>query len=186
MRTYLLALATTLLAALAGMSANAEPNDKVPLRTDASRSELARRALIEDLGGVLPAVPSQTFKFPADATDGVYGIDVSHHNETQMAVIDWPTLTGQGVFFPSREPTVLGPDGNRLVSFIKDRDGVVHLDFIVKGTLGQPLDWTGLTTGTLREAIRQAMARNIQKVLNETEQKPVEEEIRSQMDSLGR
>ena len=96
-------------------------------------------------------------------------------------------VTAAGVVFPGNAPTTLGLDGNRLVELLRDPEGKVHLSFIVSGKLGEKLNWSDLTAGAMREAMRQAMSRSIQRVLNETEQKkPVEELLRNKLDSLDR
>ena len=106
------------------------------------------------------------------------------HQGVLMAHSD---VTATGVVFSDSQPTTLGLDGNRLVELLKDRDGKIHLSFIVAGKLGEKLDWSDLAAGAMREAMRQAMSRSIQKVLSDTEQdKPVGELLQKKMDSLGR
>ena len=96
-------------------------------------------------------------------------------------------VAATGVAFSGNEPTTLGPDGNRLVELLKDREGKVHLSFIVAGKLGEKMDWSDLAAGAMREAMRQAMSRSIQQVLTDTEQrKPVEERLRNKLDTLDR
>ena len=95
-------------------------------------------------------------------------------------------VTATGLTFPTNEPTVLGPDGNRLVQLLLDREGKTHLGFIVTGEVGKGLDWSDLAAGAMREAVQQAMARGIQRVLTDTEQQPVEDAVRRGLDSLGR
>lgn len=96
-------------------------------------------------------------------------------------------LTATGVLFSDNQPTTLGPDGNRLVELLKDREGKIHLSFIVAGKPGEKMDWSDLAAGAMREAMRQAMSRSIQQVLSDTEQnKPVEELMRRQLDTLDR
>lgn len=96
-------------------------------------------------------------------------------------------VTATGVSFPSSELTTLGLDGNRLVQLLKDKEGKVHLSFIVAGKLGEKLDWSDLAAGAMREAMRQAMSRSILQVMSETEQKkPVEELMRRKLDTLDR
>lgn len=91
-----------------------------------------------------------------------------------------------GVVFPTDEATVLGPDGNRLVQLLRGPEGEIRLSFIMTGELGKGLDWSDLAAGAMREAVQQAMARGIQRVLSDTEQQPVEEAVRKGLDSLGR
>ena len=106
------------------------------------------------------------------------------HQGVLMAYND---VIATGIVFPTDAPTTLGPDGKRLVQLLTDREGKIHLSFIVTGKLGERLNWSDLATGALREAMRQAMSRSIQRVLDETEQKkPVEEMLRKNMESLGR
>ena len=95
-------------------------------------------------------------------------------------------VSASGVGFPTDEPTVLGPDGNRLVQLLRSPDGKVSLSFVMTGEVGKGLDWSDLAAGAMREAIQQAMARGIQRVLSDTEQQPVEEAVRKGLDSLGR
>ena len=96
-------------------------------------------------------------------------------------------LTARNVVFPTEEPTLLGPTGNHLVKLLKDSSGEVHLHFVVKGTLGEKLDWSDLVSSAVREAMRQAVSRGIQKVMKDSEElKPVEELIRKGLESLGR
>ena len=101
-------------------------------------------------------------------------------------IIAQNTLQAKGVRFPTEEPTVLGPNGNKLVSLLKDSDGSIQLSFVVMGKLGEKLNWNDLMAAALRQAMRQAMTRSIQKVLTDTEVKPVEELIRKGLESLGR
>jgi len=96
-------------------------------------------------------------------------------------------VTATGVVFSDNQPTTLGLDGNRLVELLKDREGKIHVSFIVAGKLGKKLNWSDLAAGAMREAMRQAMSRSIQRVLSDTEQqKPVGELLQKKMDSLGR
>lgn len=96
-------------------------------------------------------------------------------------------VTATGVLFSDNQPTTLGPAGNRLAELLKDREGKIHLSFIVAGTPGKKMDWSDLAAGAMREAMRQAMSRSIQQVLTDTEQsKPVEELMRRQLDTLDR
>ncbi|MCM8812203.1 MAG: DUF748 domain-containing protein [Candidatus Omnitrophica bacterium] len=92
---------------------------------------------------------------------------------------------GKGILFAMEQPTALGPSGNRLVELLKDREGRVHLTFTIAGKLGEQMDWSGLITGTVREAMRQAMARSIQKVLGSSETN-VGESVQKGVESLGR
>ncbi len=96
-------------------------------------------------------------------------------------------VTATGLFFSDSQPTTLGPDGNRLVELLKDREGKIHLSFIVARKPGEKVDWSDLAAGAMREAMRQAMTRSIQQVLSDTEQqKPVEELLRRKLDTLDR
>lgn len=96
-------------------------------------------------------------------------------------------LTATDILFSDSQPTTLGPDGNRLVELLKDREGKIHLSFVVAGKPGEKMDWSDLAAGAMREAMRQAMGRSIQQVLSDTEQqKPVEELLRRKLDTLDR
>lgn len=96
-------------------------------------------------------------------------------------------LTARDVVFPTEEPTALGPAGNHLVELLKDSKGEIHLQFVVKGKIGERLDWSDLVSSALREAMRQGVSRSIQKVITDSEElKPVEELIRKGLESLGR
>lgn len=96
-------------------------------------------------------------------------------------------MKATGLFFTDTQPTALGPDGNRLVELLKDREGKIHLSFIVARKPGEKTDWSDLAAGAMREAMRQAMSRSIQQVLSDTEQnKPVEELLRRKLDTLDR
>lgn len=96
-------------------------------------------------------------------------------------------VTAAGVVFPPKERTTLDLEGTRLVELLRDADGKVHLAFVVAGKLGQRLDWSDLAAGALRESMRQALARSIQKVLKDTEQRrPSEEVLQEKIESLGR
>jgi len=112
--------------------------------------------------------------------------------ETRLTVLQGVLMahnevSAEGVAFPTEEPTTLGPDGNRLARMLADREGKIHLSFVVSGKLGQKMDWSDLAAGALHEAMRQAMMRSIQNVLGEKEQKqPVGEEVRKGLESLGR
>ncbi len=111
-------------------------------------------------------------------------IRLTVHQGVLMAHSD---VTATGVLFSDSQVTTLGLDGNRLVELLKDHEGKVHLSFIVAGKLGEKLDWSDLAAGAMREAMRQAMSRSIQRVLSDTEQsKPVGELLQKKMDSLGR
>ena len=112
---------------------------------------------------------------------------VSRLTVCQEVLMAHNDVTANGVLFSDNQPTTLGLDGNRLVELLKDREGKVHLSFIVAGKLGQNLDWSDLAAGAMREAMRQAMSRSIQQVLSDTEQqKPVEELMRKKLDTLDR
>ena len=112
--------------------------------------------------------------------------------ETQLTlhqgiVMAHNSVTATGVAFAGAEPTTLGPDGNRLIELLRDKEGKIHLSFIVTGKLGEKLDWSDLTTGAMREAMRQAMSRSILQVMSDTEQnRPVEERMRRKLDTLDR
>lgn len=96
-------------------------------------------------------------------------------------------LTASGIRFSTDEPTTLGTEGNRLVELLSDSEGNIQLGFIIKGDLEKKFNWSSLAAGAIREAMRQALARSIQRVLIEVEQvKPLEEELRKSLDSLGR
>ena len=109
---------------------------------------------------------------------------LTFHQGVLMAHND---VTATGVLFSDNQPTTLGPDGNRLVELLKDREGKIHLSFIVAGKPGEKMDWSDLAAGAMREAMRQAMSRSIQQVLTDTDpDKPVEELMRKKLDSLDR
>jgi len=96
-------------------------------------------------------------------------------------------LTATQVAFATDEPTVLGPPGNRLVELLEDSQKQIHLNFVVKGRLGEKLDWSDLMSSALREAMRQALARSLKGILSDSGQmRPVEELIRKGLESLGR
>ncbi|MBI3616494.1 MAG: DUF748 domain-containing protein [Candidatus Omnitrophica bacterium] len=96
-------------------------------------------------------------------------------------------IVATGVLFPTDEPTALGPSGNRLVELLKDRDGMIRLSFPVKGPLGELPDWSNLLGAPLRDAMRRALAQNIQKALADAESpRSVEEALRRSLDSSGR
>jgi hypothetical protein len=102
-------------------------------------------------------------------------------------VVSETQLTSSHLAFATDEPTVIGPTGNRLVELLQDSKGLISLSFIVQGHGGQPLDWSDLAAGALREAMQQALARGIQRLLADVEErKPVEDWIQRQMESLGR
>lgn len=92
-------------------------------------------------------------------------------------------VTAMGVVFPPNETTVLGPDGNQLVQLLQDGEGKMRLSFLVTGEIGKGLDWSDLAAGAMRESVQQAMARGIQRVLTDTEQQPVEDAVRHELDS---
>lgn len=112
--------------------------------------------------------------------------------ETRLTVLQGVVMahnevTARGVAFPTDEPTTLGPDGNRLARLLADREGKIHLSFVVSGKAGEKMDWSDMAAGALHEAMRQAMTRSIQSVLDQKEQQqPVGEEIRKGLESLGR
>ena len=92
-----IAMMAVTLCAGAAMAGDTTPPKK-ELENDYSRADLARYALKLEYK-FLPARPSTEFKFPADAGDAIYGIDVSHHNEDGKGPIDWHKLTSQKVVF---------------------------------------------------------------------------------------
>lgn len=97
------------------------------------------------------------------------------------------TVTAAGVAFAGNEPTTLGPDGNRLIELLRDKEGKVHISFIVAGEPGKQLDWSDLAAGAMREAMRQAMSRSILQVMSDSDQgRPVEERMRNKLDTLDR
>jgi hypothetical protein len=96
-------------------------------------------------------------------------------------------LTIRNLGFATDEPTILGPVGGRLVELLQDSSGVIHLAFVVKGKLGGELDWSDLFNSTLRQAMQQALARNIHKVLTDTQElNSIEDLINKGLESLGR
>lgn len=103
------------------------------------------------------------------------GVLMSHHE-----------AAATGVRFPTDQPTTLGVGGNRLVELLADREGKIHLSFMVNGRLDGQLDWSDLAAAAMREALRQAMARSIQRTLDDTQPLPLEERLRKQMESIGR
>lgn len=105
----------------------------------------------------------------------------------QGVVMAHNEVTARGVAFPTDEPTTLGPDGNRLARLLADREGKIHLSFVVSGKAGEKMDWSDMAAGALHEAMRQAMTRSIQSVLDQKEQRqPMGEEVRKGLESLGR
>lgn len=111
---------------------------------------------------------------------------ITHLTIHQGVVMAHNDVTAQGLVFPSGASTTLDLEGNRLVELLRDEEGKVHLSFIVAGKLGGKLDWSDLATSALREAMRQALTRSIQKALTDTEVKPLEELIRRGLESIGR
>lgn len=63
------------------------------LKDDSSRAALARYELLKFAPGNKNL--RRAFAFPADANDGVYGIDVSHHN----GAVNWQAASKSGVKF---------------------------------------------------------------------------------------
>ncbi|MBI3318659.1 MAG: DUF748 domain-containing protein [Candidatus Omnitrophica bacterium] len=109
---------------------------------------------------------------------------ITTHEGVCVAEVD---LTASGLAFRTEEATVLGPSGSRLVELLQDPDRQIHLSFVVKGRLGERLDWSDLVASTFTEAMKQALARSIQRTLSETEvKKPVEELLRKGYESLGK
>lgn len=96
--------ALALVAALTTSPLNAQP-DMEPLTDDISRAELFDRHLKPEGARAL----SKTFAFPLDAEfegpkkprkDSVFGIDISHHNESRCKCqIEWTTMRAQNVAF---------------------------------------------------------------------------------------
>ncbi len=106
---------------------------------------------------------------------------------TKGLIIAENELTANGIHFPDDQPTRLGPDGNRLAELLSDPEGNIHLGFVVTGKRGEPLDWSDLVAGALRQAMRQALARGIRDALVDSEQvKPLEDLIQKGIESLGR
>jgi lysozyme len=64
-----------------------------------TRADLAWRAFREDYSGPVSAPRRRAFEFPTHASEGVFGIDVSHHNEDGRWPIAWHELISQGVSF---------------------------------------------------------------------------------------
>lgn len=96
-------------------------------------------------------------------------------------------VIAEEVSFPSDAVTTLDLEGNRLVDLLRDEEGKVHLGFIVAGKLGKKLNWSDMATGALREAMRQAVSRSIQKVLKENEEsRPAGEVLQEKFDSTPR
>ncbi len=110
---------------------------------------------------------------------------VSRVSAYQRSLLAESTLSASGVVFPTEQPTLLGPAGNRLVELLRDETGMVRLSFLVTGRPGEPLNWSELTAATIRESVRQGMAKGIQNVLSSTEQQPVEESVRKGLESIG-
>jgi len=70
-----------------------QPIQWLDLKDDSSRAELARYELLKFAPGNRNV--RRAFAFPADANDGIYGIDVSHHN----GVVNWQAASKSGVKF---------------------------------------------------------------------------------------
>ena len=95
-------------------------------------------------------------------------------------------LTASGVRFATEEPTLLGPPGNRLAELLQDRSGQIRIPFPIKGSL-QGQGWADLLTVSLKEALRQELARGIQRALTEAEPpRSVEEFLRRESESSPR
>jgi len=63
-----------------------------PLTDDVSRADLANydlKAYASQPGNWVLQATQPNFAFPVDADDGIYGIDLSHHNET----FEWSALS---------------------------------------------------------------------------------------------
>ncbi len=137
----------------------------------------------DDLGDLAPYLRKVLGSAPARGSMEMQ-TRLTVHEGVLMAHND---VTATGVAFAGNEPTTLGPAGNRLLELLRDKEGKVHLSFIVAGKLGGEMDWSDLSAGAMRDAMRQAMSRSIQQVLTDTEQnKPVEELLRRKLDSLDR
>lgn len=170
-------------------SLEGEPNEPVGnLNVEASlliRGPVQAKVLLEHrrlerlgpyLLRVLGAVPSRG-SLRLESTVTLHAGVLLSHNEVQL----------EGVVFPTEEPTVLGPSGNRLMELLTNGEGKVRFHFLVTGRLAEGLDASDLAAGAMRESLRQAMSRGIQRVLKQTERtRPVEERLRNEMDSLGR
>ena len=96
-------------------------------------------------------------------------------------------IVASEIVFPQGERTTLDLEGNRLVDLLRDADGKIHLGFIVTGRLGEKLDWSDLATGAMREAMRQALNKGIQKILSQMQEgRSAGEVLQDTLDSLGR
>ena len=96
-------------------------------------------------------------------------------------------VIASGVVFPNGERTTLDLEGNRLVELLRDPEGKIHLGFIVTGKLGGKLDWSDLAAGALREAMRQALSKSIQNVLQQSQDsRPAGEVLQEKLESIGR
>lgn len=83
--------ALTLAVALLG-SGHASAAERLALVDEPSREELARYAMIKEVGRAFP----RKFEFPKHVVEGkVFGIDVSHH----QGKVNWEKIVGQGVSF---------------------------------------------------------------------------------------
>lgn len=92
-RSAITAFALMLSAPFGFAQPSADP-EWVDLVDDQSRSQLAAQ---EMLRYAPPGEKSarRIFSFPLDANDGIYGVDVSHHN----GKVDWPKLAASSVKF---------------------------------------------------------------------------------------
>ncbi len=96
-------------------------------------------------------------------------------------------LQAKEVAFATDVPTSLGPPGNKLVEMLEDPNGEIQLSFLVTRKKGEPLDWSNLASAALGQALRQALARNIQKLLTDAEEvQPIQEKLQQGLESLGR
>lgn len=95
--TLILVGATLFGTAQAGEGAGAVPANTVQwldLTDDMSRADLAHYEVLK-FGPAADKNIRHAFIFPGDAQDGLYGIDVSHHN----GVIDWAAVASGGARF---------------------------------------------------------------------------------------
>ena len=96
-------------------------------------------------------------------------------------------LTAQGVSFDTDEPTLVGPVGSSLVELLQDEEGQIHLTFVVKSEAGEQPNWSESVEGALQQAIRQALAQSIQRILASPDQsRSFEELILRGIESVGR
>jgi lysozyme len=77
---------------------NAFAAERLPLRDEPSRDELARYAMTKDLVRAIP----RKFEFPKHVVDGqTFGIDVSHY----QGKVNWTKIVGHGVSFAYAKAT---------------------------------------------------------------------------------